>query len=352
MIPLLAEWSGNPPYPDKTKILGALTECANCVVKEDLSGKYELELTYPNDGPLSANIQPWKLILAVPNRFRLLDKDERYSPDIFMIYKITVAPGNLTKVYAEHISYILNRYYTPSVSGNSIRDCLDFMGIDKIPQYFEKAQTYDEAKWYSNSDFKTTRQALYDMAAFYGGVVEYTGLRILITRSRARATTPWTFFYGRNMKTFREDVEGKGYAEVLGYYKKDSNFVKGYGQVRGWYPTVGNIVYPVDFTDEFSSVPPDWEVAEKAQAYADSHLDELSFGTSISLTVEPPAEMEERGIYLGDPVNLYVNQYGIGMQESTVEGYEFNVLTERYNKLSIGVAKKNLANVLVEIGTK
>lgn len=100
-----------------TNGLGRLNEATKCIVREELNGEYELELSYPVTGRLFSRIKHSYIIVAKPFRNGVLQA--------FRIYKISKPMFGSVSVYARHISYQLNHIPCAPFSGQS---CSQVMG--------------------------------------------------------------------------------------------------------------------------------------------------------------------------------------------------------------------------------
>lgn len=102
MIPILYESiEGKSSSPFVTNGIGGLSDAVSCVVTCERNGSYELVMEYPIDGIHFEDIKPDRLILAKP--------DETSDNQIFRIYQIEKPIDDISTIYAEHISYLLNK---------------------------------------------------------------------------------------------------------------------------------------------------------------------------------------------------------------------------------------------------
>ena len=81
--------------------LGRLSDAISCKVIEERNSVYELEMQYHIDGIHYSDITKDRLILAKPF--------EGGMNQVFHIYKVGKPINGIVTVYAEHISYLLNR---------------------------------------------------------------------------------------------------------------------------------------------------------------------------------------------------------------------------------------------------
>mgnify|MGYP006872347091 CR=1 FL=1 len=100
--------------------LGVLSETISCSVTEELNGEFECELTYPTSGALFSEILLHRIIAVSPAY------DE--PPQPFRIYKITAPMNGSITIYAEHISYDLNKYAIAPFTAASLAEAFVKMG--------------------------------------------------------------------------------------------------------------------------------------------------------------------------------------------------------------------------------
>ena len=81
--------------------VGALGDAISCIVTEERNGEYELEMVYPADGKRFKDLANDMLIMAKAS--------DRGTEQLFRIYKIEKPIDGKVTVYAQHISYLLNK---------------------------------------------------------------------------------------------------------------------------------------------------------------------------------------------------------------------------------------------------
>ena len=117
MKPILFEYNETS---FSTNGIGRLSDATSCIVTEERNGEYELEMEYPEGGQHANDIEVERIIWAKPAA--LID------PQPFRIYKITKPLNQLFKVYARHISYDLN-YITVNPCGPYASNLLALQGM-------------------------------------------------------------------------------------------------------------------------------------------------------------------------------------------------------------------------------
>lgn len=96
MIPVLYE---STEREFLTNGLGVLAECTSCRVTWQGNGVYDMEMEYPEEGRLAAEIVNGRIILAKPTPFR--------DPQPFRVARRTESIGGVFTVYANHMAYDL-----------------------------------------------------------------------------------------------------------------------------------------------------------------------------------------------------------------------------------------------------
>ena len=96
--------------------LGRLSDAISCKVIEERNSVYELEMQYHVDGVHYKDITEDRLILAKPFEGGL--------NQAFRIYKISRPLNGVVTIYAEHISYLLNRMVVKPFTAGSCTGAL------------------------------------------------------------------------------------------------------------------------------------------------------------------------------------------------------------------------------------
>ena len=100
MFPTIHTWEGNDI---QTQGYGALSDCIECSVTEELNGAFTLEMTYPLNGIHAEYITTGNIIVAKPSHNQVRQA--------FRINQIKKSFANNITVYANHISYDMRGYY-------------------------------------------------------------------------------------------------------------------------------------------------------------------------------------------------------------------------------------------------
>ena len=121
MIPILYE---NTEYLFETNGMGRLSDAISCIVTEERNGAYELAMEYPENGIHASELETDRIIFAKPAAF------ETEQP--FRIYKITKTLNRRIKVNAQHISYDLAYTTVMPCVGVSASNALSNMATNAI----------------------------------------------------------------------------------------------------------------------------------------------------------------------------------------------------------------------------
>lgn len=153
-----------------TNGLGRLSDANKCIVREELNGEYELEMTYPLTGRLFSSIRHSYIIVARPFRNGVLQA--------FRIYKISKPMMGTINVYARHISYQLNHIPCSPFSGQS---CAQVIGnisdaaVEVCPFTFRTDITGNRTKKSHNLYLDTTVECgKTDLAINPSGLIVYS----------------------------------------------------------------------------------------------------------------------------------------------------------------------------------
>ena len=121
MIPILMDSSKSLTAlaADQTNGLGALSECTSCVAKEERNGAFTLELKLPQGAKHFSEVTVGGVIKAKAR--------EAGDPQLFRISKITKPMQGVVTVFANHISYDLNKTSVLPFSSTGIVSTLQTM---------------------------------------------------------------------------------------------------------------------------------------------------------------------------------------------------------------------------------
>lgn len=337
----------------ETNGIGALSDALSCDVVQEINGQYELTMKYPVNGALFNDIALRAIIKATPDRIS--------GAQPFRIYRITKPINGIITIYARHIAYDLAGVTVSPFETVGVADTLREMPLNS-PTYCPFAFETDMS---SNDAFAvavpTDIWSLMgtgegQILGVYGGEYEFDRytVRLYGRRGTDRGVS---IRYGKNMTSLEQDANCAAcYTGVYPYWQKDGVLITLPERVLR---AEGNYNYtkimPLDLSSEIKEEP----TADLLRATAAQYMTDNDIGTpTVSWTVEfvqleqseefAGAALFER-VYLGDDVSVEFPNLGVSAKARAV-GIDYNVLLDRYNSVSLGSVKSNLADTIVSQG--
>ena len=352
---------------DKTNGLGRLSDCLTCVVSEDLNSAYTAKLTYPVSGLNFDKLVVGALLKIKPNLYD--------DAQIFRIESISKPINEIVTVNLNHISYDLRKSSVLPFSANGgnmtmIEMKSHMQGCD---DFSFKTNISDTSTLFENTVPQSARSliggATVNFLNTFGGEVEWDNLNVNVVQKRGNDNGV-TIRYGVDLTdlTHDETLENT-YTHVQPYITVTEQQEEG-GSVQktilGDLQTVIDVsnanmrILNLDLSSNFTGraeeegEPTKEEINSAAQTYIqDNNIGVPTISMSVSFI--PLWQTEEykniaplKRVSLGDTVHIVYNRIGI-QAEARVNAYEWNVLTEMYNSLSLGDVKSTLQGTIAGI---
>lgn len=340
-----------------TNGIGRLTDAISCTVKEERNGQYELEMQYPMDGQYYSEIRTSSIIAAIPY--------DGAKIQAFQVYKISRVLGGRVTINAQHISYRLNWIPVMPFSASSLADTLE-----KI-----KANSAESNPFTFDADFTSTVSCGFTIPTgcksvlggvdgsvldTYGGEYEWDNFTVKLHRNRG-SEKPITLLYGKNITDLtQEEVISNTYTGVCPYWSAtDNNITVTLPEKVISVEEARNFPFHrtkvVDFSGQFDAQPTIEQLREATTEYIEANnigVPDVSIEVSfINLAgtdgYEDAAPLET--VQLGDTISVYFEKLGVQTRAKVI-GYEYNVLTEKYENVSIGTSRSTLASTIVDQG--
>lgn len=351
MIPILFEKN---TVDFSTLGLGALSDCVTATCKRALNGMDEIAITYPDNGIRVNDLQHSRIIFAQPE----------YKKDAqpYEIYEITKPVKGLISIYARHIRGRASYIPVMPFSASSLAETLA-----KIPDYCAEENPF--TFWTDKSvtaNFRLSTPASLgnvlggmegSILDVYGGEYEFDMFTIKLWNRRG-VDRGVTLRYGKNITdaTQEESIDstitgicpfwddGEGHLvtlpEKVVHSSNASNFPF-------------NRTIPYDFSERFDDQPTEAQLRAAATAY----ISKSGIGVpKVSLTVSfehlaQYAEYKDRAILetvnLGDTVRVIFERLDVDSSARIVQT-EYDILNEKYKKVSIGNVRANLGTAIKE----
>lgn len=333
--------------------IGPCAEAVSCTVREELNGKFELELEMPATSRHFSEISPRTIILAKPNDW------QQAQP--FRIYRETKKSNRTVTLHAQHISYDLDGLpVSPFTAVNGLA-AMTFIIQNQIvpnqPFQFGSELTTANVGTMTVESPTPIRALLGDgentLLGTYGGVLYFDRFSVIHKQSRGE-NRGFVIAYGKNLIDLEQEHNiAEMYNGVLPYVS--INGVTSYGAVQMASGTWSYYrVLPVDFSSEWSSqtAPTQQEFTALASAYITrKHIGEPEISIKVQ-TVPPGSEgiQSLSQLQLGDTVKVRFEDLGIDDVPTNVVAYTYDVLREQYTSIDLGKKPRSAAEAIADAG--
>lgn len=332
--------------------IGALSDCVSVAVKRVLNGLDELTLTYPDNGVRVQELQNSRIILAQP--------EYKKDPQPYVIYQVSKPVRGLITVNARHIreraSYIPVMPFTASSLAET---------LNKIPNYCAETNPFTfwtDKSVTANFNLKTPASlgnvfggmegSILDT---YGGEYEFDKFMVKIWNHRG-VDRGVTLRYGKNVTDATQEESIDSTITGICPFWTDSEGALVtlpekviHSQNAANFPF--NRTVAKDFSEQFDEQPTEAQLRAAAQAY----IAQSGIGVpkvSLSVSFEQLAQYEEyqdravlETVNLGDTVTVIFERLDVNATARVIQT-EYDVLNEKYRKVSIGGVKSNLGTTI------
>lgn len=334
--------------------LGRLADALSCVVTEEINGVYELAMQYPISGVHYVDIVENRIILAVP-----FDGGQAQP---FMIYKISRPINGIVTINAQHISYILSGVVVTPFTATSPQQAFSLLkqrSVGDNPFNFTTDVTGSGTMTVENP---TAARGV--LAGQSGSILdtwktgEYEFNRFdVVFRNRRGADNGVSLRYGKNITDLTSALDMTNvYTGIVPYY--------GNGDERVMLPEVAvysshasdyayKIIKPVDFSSDFTEAPTVEQLRAAAQAYVTNNAGwKLKNTIKVSFvalwdTEEYKSVAALQRVQMGDSVSVIYDALGVNFTTRVVKT-EYDVLLERYNRITLGENNYTLSGAISE----
>lgn len=337
----------DPHIPSHTG-LGVLSEATSCIVTHGEGGGYdELEMEYPVSGHLFPFITNRDIIVANVERTR--------GNQAYRIYKIKKTIKGMVHINARHIAYDLGGIVVAPFRADSLGEALTKLRTASMtlnPFVFSTSRV-------SSIPFDVPIPTpVWDaMGSDEGGLISvYNGEYLFdnynihfeetIGEDKGVRVT-----YGVNMTDFEQEASCENcYTGAVGYWEKDDKV-----EYSSVVKAPGNYSYErlmvVDMSDRWDEKPTKDELNDVVMEYVKVNkigVPEVSWTINfvpLDMTEEYKDIAPIQAVSLGDTVHVNFEKMGVDASARVVE-IKWNVLLDRYDSVSLGDMKKNVATTL------
>lgn len=334
--------------------LGLLSDALECIVTHEVNGEYELRMRYPVTGQHYSEILEGRIVFAKP--------DNTTADQAFRIYRITRPLNNIVTIYARHIAYDMSGIVTNPLSAGSMIEAMTTIMANSVPECpFTLTTSRTVASPFVMKEPKALWRVLGgsegSLLDVYGGEWDFNNFTATLT-SRLGQDRGVSVRYGKNMTELEQDITIEAtYKYVYPYwYDEDTNTLirlpEVYVEVAGGF---GDRALLMDFSGDFEDAPTVSQLRERTEQYINANkVGEPKISWKVSFVQLGQSEeykdlalMDQ--VQLGDTVKIYYEPMEIEATSRAVK-IEYNTLIERYETVTLGRVKQNLAKIVAATG--
>lgn len=340
-----------------TNGIGTLADAISCTVIEERNGSYELEMEYPLGGVHYDEIRNNRIILAMPS------DGQKTQP--FRIFKITRPIGGVVKIYAVHLSYDLSGIPVAPFSANDCSSALNGLKSNSmIANPFEVWTDISGSGKYKQNSPASFRSRLAGTDGSIldsfgkGAELEFDRLTVKVHQNRGRDNGV-TIRYGKNLTDLKqqESIENVRTGVIAYWYKEENNtqdVIVGeiqYLENHADYPKEN--IHVLDCSADFEKKPDKQQLNTRAKQYIKANnigVPKVSIDVSfIQLwqTEEYKNIVSLERVSLCDTVHVVFDKLGVNAVAKVIKT-EFDVLNERYIKITLGEARSSFREAIRE----
>ena len=335
--------------------IGTLADAISCVVTEERNGSYELEMEYPLDGVHYEEIKNNKIIMAVPS-------DGKQSQP-FRIYKVSRPIGGIVTIYARHISYDLSGIpVLPFQASDCASALIGLKNNSMVLNPFEVWTDIAGSGKYSQEIPASFRSRLAGVDGSIldsfgkGAELEFDRFTVKVHQNRGHDNGV-KIRYGKNLTDLKQEESIESvYTGVVAYWSKEEN-----GKLE---KLIGDIQYldnhsdypkerirVLDCSADFEKKPDKAQLDNRAIQYIKAiGVPKVSIDISfIQLwqTDEYKNIVSLERVSLCDTVHVVFDKLGVNATAKVIKT-EYDVLRDRYIKVTLGEARSSFSDVVKE----
>ena len=340
-----------------TNGIGTLADAISCTVIEERNGSYELEMEYPLGGINYDEIRNNRIILAMPS------DGQKAQP--FRIFKITRPIGGVVKIYAVHLSYDLSGIPVAPFTANDCSSALNGLKSNSmIANPFEVWTDISGSGKYKQNSPASFRSRLAGTDGSIldsfgkGAELEFDRLTVKVHQNRGRDNGV-TIRYGKNLTDLKqqESIENVRTGVIAYWYKEENNtqdVIVGeiqYLENHVDYPKEN--IHVLDCSADFEKKPDKQQLNTRAKQYIKANnigVPKVSIDVSfIQLwqTEEYKNIVSLERVSLCDTVHVAFEKLGVNAVAKVIKT-EFDVLNERYIKITLAEARSSFGEAIRE----
>lgn len=331
--------------------IGALADCASCVVTEERNGSYEMIMTYPITGKLYEEIQAERLVKC---KARDIGDDQ-----VFRIYRISKPIRGMVTVYAQHISYDLSGVALQpfSYTGTPANVMASLFANTPFTGYSNKTSSKTVKSTTPKSVRSTLGGSQGSLLDLWGGEYRWDNYKVYLNTNRG-SDKGVVIEYGKNLTDLVADHD---LSDVYSQLQPYATYSEGNGTTTVVVGTPVSITSVITRTKTLikdvtellgssSTAPTVAQVDAAAQRWLNNNP--LGYETpSLSVSfVDGPhaADYPTVGIELCDTITVRYTALGVDVKAKVVQT-QYDSLAEKYTELTIGAPRSNMANTVANL---
>ena len=356
MIPILFSENSNTFTSNG---IGRLSDVISCEVTEECNGQYELQMTYPSTGAHFDDIKLRAIIVAKPSAGT--------SNQPFRIYNISKPINGKVTINAQHISYDLSKNvsmpFSVTASASACSQALAGLknnAVETCPFTFSTDVTT-----VANYNQKTPASIRQRLGGTEGSVLdqfhgeyEFDVYDVKFWKDRGQ-TKNIPLRYGKNITDIKqeEEISNTITGIVPFWMDNDGNNLVTLPEKVVYSPNASaypqKLTVPMDFSSDYENQPTEAQLRTHAQAYVNQSgigvpkvCIDVSF-VNLADTEEYKDLIALQNVNLCDTIPVEFEPLGISTTAKIVKT-EYDVLSEKYKKLTVGSLRSNLATAITE----
>lgn len=332
-----------------TNGIGVISDAVSCVVTQNLNGSYELQMSYPVTGMRFDALQLRNIIVAS------VDPISNEQP--FRIYRITKPLNGLVSVYARHIAYDLDGIVDAPFTAERLEDALTGL-VNNAAGDCPFTFTTDKSV---NSPFNLkVPSSIWNILSgvegsildTYGGEFEFDGYTVTL-HNRRGSDRGVTIAYGKNLTSYQQDTNNANvYTGVYPYWTNEQTVVTLPEQVILASGDYGfSRILSLDLSTDFETEPTEADLRNRANSYMTANnigVPHVSWTISFAM-LEQSEEYKSQALLtrmtIGDTVKVIFPRMNV-TASSRVVTCKWNVLLDRYDSVTLGSVRANLAQTI------
>lgn len=338
-----------------------LIDAISCIVTEERNSQFVLDMTYARDGRFTEELTTERIILADPH-------DDSAEPEPFRIVTLEYDISGNIKIHAEHISYQLssilvgpitkNTRYAQTAMRNVVRDALlsyacPFTFNSNIGQESDSPVDIGPEKVMSIKEYLGgTEGSVLDT---FGGEYKWNRWTVNLLSSRG-SNNGVRIVYGKNLTGLTYELDmSTVITGVVAYYQSGETYVQSARQTAQ-HPFGYSRDVAVDASQSFKTAPTVEKLNTWARRYLNKHKQQVSIAVDAKFV--PLWQTDEYRDFYGfehvklcDTVEVIYPPLNLSVNAKVVKT-EYNVLTDRYDKISISTIRTNLADTIYSLMKK